>query len=98
MVRAGWIEAERPSSRKTNPALLHEDFFGLLRREKSSFRGARSASPESISRHTCCPMDSGLDASHRPGMTGESIAFRSGTNSHQIAFPTTAPADIIGFK
>jgi hypothetical protein len=25
-------------------------------------------------------------------------AFRSGTNGHQIAFPTTAPADIIGFK
>jgi len=26
------------------------------------------------------------------------IAFRSGTYGHQIAFPTAAPADIIGFK
>jgi hypothetical protein len=64
MVRAGWIEPERPSSRKTNPALRNLRIFGLLRR----------------------------------GMTGESIALRSGTNSHQTAFPTTAPADIIGFK
>jgi hypothetical protein len=31
-----------------------------------------------------------------PGMT--EAAFRSGTHGHQIAFPTTAPADIIGFK
>jgi hypothetical protein len=31
-------------------------------------------------------------------MTGEGIAFQQGTNGHQIAFPTAAPADIIGFK
>jgi hypothetical protein len=71
----------------------------------SSFRGARGAGydvqlhiRESIGRHHCREMDSGLDASHRPGMTGERIALRSGTCSHQIAFPTAAPADIIGFK
>jgi hypothetical protein len=54
------------------------DFWGLLPDRKAagamrllspSFRGARSASPESIGRHACGEMDSGLDASHRPGMT-----------------------------
>jgi hypothetical protein len=39
----------------------------------------------------------------RRGMTDrndrlDADAFRSGTNGHQITFPTMAAADIIGFK
>ena len=45
-------------------------------------------------------MDSGL-ALRAPRNDGGMIttaALRSGTNGHQIGFPTIAPADIIGFK
>jgi hypothetical protein len=41
-------------------------------------------------------MDSGLAL--RAPRNDEEVARQSGTNGDQIAFPTTASADIIGFK
>src|SRR5438128_10664166 len=99
MVRAGSAAAGRPSSRKTNPVLPHQRFFGLLRRDMiPSFRGdAKHRTRNPSNGITCHEMDTGL-ALRAPRNDGREIALRSGTSGHQITFPTIASADIIGFK